>query len=175
MTVIAEGDGAASEGGPYSIGSGAAHMEIALQNLLTVGSVTVGDVPSSEPLPESLEGCFSCGVWTHTTDQCQTLDESFPFWPTASGPHWGRVPFETGPRRALKPNDGKRRLIRGEGLVARISNDYEPQLPVVWEGYSWTSGHELHGDCPVFGDSGSTSDDGRSWFQTDVLRFRRVR
>ena len=32
-----------------------------------------------------------------------------------------------------KPTDGKRRLIRGEGLVARISNDYEPQLPVVGE------------------------------------------
>ena len=28
---------------------------------------------------------------------------------------------------------GKRRLIRGEGLVARISNDYEPQFPVVGE------------------------------------------
>ena len=28
---------------------------------------------------------------------------------------------------------GKRRLIRGEGLVTRISNDYEPQLPVVGE------------------------------------------
>ena len=57
-------------------------MEIALQNLLPVGSVTAEDVSSSEALPESLEGCFSCGVWTHTTDQCQTLDESFPFMPT---------------------------------------------------------------------------------------------
>ena len=27
--------------------------------------------------------------------------------------------------------DGKRRLIRGEGLVVRISDDYRPQLPVV--------------------------------------------
>ena len=32
---------------------------------------------------------------------------------------------------APEPADGKRRLIRGEELVARISNDYEPQLPVV--------------------------------------------
>ena len=31
------------------------------------------------------------------------------------------------------PAGGKRRLIRGEGLVTRISNDYEPQLPVVGE------------------------------------------
>ena len=44
-------------------------MEIALQNLLPVGSVTEEDVSSSEPLPESLEGCFSCGMLTHTTDQ----------------------------------------------------------------------------------------------------------
>ena len=29
------------------------------------------------------------------------------------------------------PAEGKRRLIRGEGSVARISNDYRPQLPVV--------------------------------------------
>ena len=41
----------------------------------------------------------------------------------AGGPHWGRVPFETGSRGAPKPTDGKRRLIRGEGLIARISND----------------------------------------------------
>ena len=57
-------------------------MEIALQNLLPVGSVTEEEVSSSEPLPEFLEGCFSCGVLTHTTDQCQMLDESFPFLPT---------------------------------------------------------------------------------------------
>ena len=36
------------------------NMEIALQNLFPVGSVTEKDVSSSEPLPESLEGCFSC-------------------------------------------------------------------------------------------------------------------
>ena len=29
------------------------------------------------------------------------------------------------------PADGKRRLIRGEGLVARISDDYRPQRPIV--------------------------------------------
>ena len=49
------------------------------------------------------------------------------------GPHWGRVSFEIGSRGAPKPTDGKRRLIRGEGLVTRISNDYEPRLPVVGE------------------------------------------
>ena len=104
------------------------YMEIMLQNLLPVGSVTEEDVSSSEPLPESLEGCFTCGVLTHTTDQCQVLDESF-----TSGTHWRQVPFETESRGAPKPTNGKCRLIRGEGLVARISNDYELQLPVVVE------------------------------------------
>ena len=39
----------------------------------------------------------------------------------------------TGACSAPEPTEGKRRLIRGEGLVAQISNDYEPQLPVVRE------------------------------------------
>ena len=56
-------------------------IEIMLQNMLPVGSVTEEDVSSSEPLPESLEGCFSCGKLTHETDQCQALGALFPFWP----------------------------------------------------------------------------------------------
>ena len=35
------------------------------------------------------------------------------------------------PSEDLGPANGKRRLIRGEGLVTRISNNYRPQLPVV--------------------------------------------
>ena len=38
--------------------------------------------------------------------------------------------FETRADGGHRPTGGKRRLIRGEGLVARISNDYRPQLPV---------------------------------------------
>ena len=56
-------------------------MEIALHDLLPVGSVVEEGSPSSEPLAESLAGCFSCGMLTHETDQCQELDESFPFLP----------------------------------------------------------------------------------------------
>ena len=52
----------------------------------------------------------------------------------ASGTDWRTVHPGTGaPSEAPKPADGKRRLIRGEGLVARISDDYRPQLPVVWK------------------------------------------
>ena len=50
----------------------------------------------------------------------------------AGGTHWRPVHPGTGSSSgAPEPADGKRRLIRGEGLVARISNDYRPQLPVV--------------------------------------------
>ena len=56
-------------------------IEIMLQNMLPVGSVTEEDVSSPEPRPESLEGCFSCGELTHEMEQCQVLDESLPFLP----------------------------------------------------------------------------------------------
>ena len=107
-------------------------MEIALQNL---PSVVEEDGPSSEPIAESLAGCFSCGVLTHETDRCQELDESFPFLPV--GWQADRIGdeflFETWSDGGPKPTGGKRRLIRGEGLVAGISNYCGPQLPVVGE------------------------------------------
>ena len=37
------------------------------------------------------------------------------------------------PKGGHLSSSGKRRLIRGGGLVSRISNDYEPQFPVVRE------------------------------------------
>ena len=100
--------------------------------MLPVGSVVEEDSPSSEPLVESLAGCFSCGMLTHETDRCQELDESFPFLPV--GWHADRMGDEfllrPGPTEGHRPTGGRRQLIRGEGLVARISNDCIPQLPV---------------------------------------------
>ena len=84
-------------------------IEIALQNLLPVSSVVEVEGPSSEPIAESLAGCFSCGDWDHETDRFQELDELFPFLPVG----W------------------QADRIRGEGLVARISNDYGPRAPTV--------------------------------------------
>ena len=50
----------------------------------------------------------------------------------ACGKHLRPVHLGSGfSSEAQGPADGKRRLIRGEGLVARISDDYRPQLPVV--------------------------------------------
>ena len=47
-------------------------LETPIFNRFPVGTVTEED---------STEGCFSCGEWTHNTEQCQALDESFPFLP----------------------------------------------------------------------------------------------
>ena len=61
--------------------SQAGDLETLLLNWLPVGTVTEEDVVSPDPSTDSVEGCFSCGGSTHTTDQCRTLD-SFPFLPT---------------------------------------------------------------------------------------------
>ena len=110
----------------------ATDLETLLLNWLPVGTVTEEDAASPDSLSDSAEGCFSCGGLTHATDQCQTL-ESFPFLPMGwQAEHRRPVHPGTGSSsEAPGPADGKRRLIRGEGLVARISNDYRPQLPVV--------------------------------------------
>ena len=57
-------------------------LETMLLNWLPVGTVTEEKAASPNPSTVSAEGCFSCGVLTHTTDNCRTLDESFPFLPT---------------------------------------------------------------------------------------------
>ena len=52
----------------------------------------------------------------------------------AGGPYQRPVHSGTGASSgAPEPADGKRQLIRGEGLVAQISDEYEPRLPVVGE------------------------------------------
>ena len=61
--------------------SPATDLETMLLNWLPVGAVTEEDAASPDPSVDSAEGCFSCGELTHTTDQCRTLDESFPFLP----------------------------------------------------------------------------------------------
>ena len=52
-----------------------------LLNWLPVGTVTEENAASPEASTVSAEGCFSCGVLTHTTENCRTLDESFAFLP----------------------------------------------------------------------------------------------
>ena len=56
-------------------------IDILLQSMLPVGSVTEADMPPLAPRQESTAVCFSCGVLAHETEQCPVLDESFPFLP----------------------------------------------------------------------------------------------
>ena len=110
-------------------------IEILLQSMLLVGSVTEADVQPPAHRQESTAGCFSCGELDHTTERCPVLDELFPFLP----PGWraeqtdDEFLLRPPPRGAACQQAGKRRLIRGGGLVARISDVYEPQFPVVGE------------------------------------------
>ena len=82
--------------------SAVTELETMLLNWLPVGTVTEEDAASPNLSADSAEGCFSCGVLTHTTDQCQTLDESFPFLPTnrrnasETSSSWDRV-LQRGP------------------------------------------------------------------------------
>ena len=54
-------------------------INIVLQSMLPVGSVTEADVQPPAHRQESTAGCFSCGELDHATDRCPVLDESFPF------------------------------------------------------------------------------------------------
>ena len=53
-------------------------MLVAQKQQLTISRFPVRTVMEQV----STEGCFSCGEWTHNTEQCQALDESFPFLPS---------------------------------------------------------------------------------------------
>ena len=56
-------------------------LETPSLNWFPVETVTEEDITQPELLSDSTEGCFSCREWTHTMEQCQALDESFPFLP----------------------------------------------------------------------------------------------
>ena len=106
----------------------AGDLETLLLNWLPVGTVTEEDVVSPNPSTDSVEGCFSCGG---PMPDSRRFVSVFAYG-MAGGAHQKQVHSETGsPTKPPGTADGKRRLIRGEGLVARISDDYRPQLPVV--------------------------------------------
>ena len=78
-------------------------LETMLLNWLPVGTVTEEDAASPHSSADSAEGCFSCGILTHMTDQCQTLDESFPFLPTGWQAERIRDQFILGPGPQVGP------------------------------------------------------------------------
>ena len=54
-------------------------IEILLQSMLPVGSVTEENVWPPADRQEPTAGCFSCGQSGHAISRCPVLDESFPF------------------------------------------------------------------------------------------------
>ena len=111
-------------------------LETMLLNWLPVRTVTEEDAASPNPSADSAEGCFF--VWGFDPydgpmSDSRRVNSVFAYG-MAGGTHRRPVHSGTGSSSgAPKPADGKRRLIQGEGLVARISDDYRPQLPVVGE------------------------------------------
>ena len=89
-TFIADAGSVATEGDSHPVGpcsysweqrSRLTDIEILLQSMLHVGSVTEADVQPPAHRQESTAGCFSCGELDHATERCPVLDESFRFLP----------------------------------------------------------------------------------------------
>ena len=88
--------------------------------------------PRQRPIRRDWNGvvCFSCET------RCPNLDESFPFmqpgWraeKTPGGGGGGGVHYDPTPGDARPTEDGKRRLIRGEGFTSRVSSTIRSQDP----------------------------------------------
>ena len=56
-------------------------LETMLLSWLPYGTVKEDTVVPPRASTVSADGCFSCGISTHTTKNCRTLNESFPFLP----------------------------------------------------------------------------------------------
>ena len=63
----------------------------------------------------STEGCFSCGEWTHDTDTCHALDESFPFLPIGWVAERNENTFTLGPGHHQAPRAFRRETTTGPG------------------------------------------------------------
>ena len=100
--------------------SGIANIEVLLQSMLPVASVVEDNVRPPTDHQEPTAGCFSCRESGHATSRCPVLDESFPFLPL--GWRADRMDNEfvlrPPPRGGQLSSSGKRRLIRGGGLVS---------------------------------------------------------
>ena len=95
--------------------STAIDLETLLLNWIPVGTVTEEDAASPDLSSDSAKGCFSCEDLTHTTDQCQTLDESLSFLPTGwQAEHIGnQVIF--GPGSPARPGASRRETMTDPG------------------------------------------------------------
>ena len=83
--------------------SAGTELETMLLNWLPVGTITEENAASPHASAVSAEGCFSCRVMTHTTENCWTLDESFPFLPTRWQVERSGDQFILGPGSPARP------------------------------------------------------------------------
>ena len=61
--------------------SAVTELETMLLSWLPVGTVKEDTVVPPRASTVSADGCFSCGISTHTTENCRTLNKSFLFLP----------------------------------------------------------------------------------------------
>ena len=135
--------------------SGTTDLEVLLQSMLPVTSVAEDSVRPPTDRLEPTTRCFSCGKADHVTPLCLVLDELFPFLP----PGWraDRKDDEFVLRPPPRGGGGqlssseKRPLIRGGGLVSRISNDDETQFSVVREDLHCPAARDMFGGCTAYG------------------------
>ena len=80
-------------------------LETVLLNWLPVGTVKEDTVVSPRASAVSADRCFSCGIWTHTTENCRTLDKSFPFLPIGWRAERVGDQFILGPGSLAGPED----------------------------------------------------------------------
>ena len=85
--------------------SAVTYLETVLLNWLPVGTVKEDTVVSPMASTVSAEICFSCRVLTHTTENCRTLDESFPFLPLGWQTERVGDQFILGPGSPAGPKD----------------------------------------------------------------------
>ena len=80
-------------------------LETVLLSWLPVGTVQEDTVVSPRASTVSADGCFSCGILTHTTENCRTLDESFQFLPIGWRAERVGDQFILGPGSPAGPED----------------------------------------------------------------------
>ena len=108
-------------------------LETVVLSWLPVGTVKEDMVVSPRASTVSADRCFSCGILTHMTENCQTLDEAFPFLPIGWRAERVGDEFILGPGSPVGPEDhemGNDDWSGEKELVAQTSNAYRSQLPM---------------------------------------------
>ena len=152
MTLGGGGRGVQTPKPTLPVKTGITDVETLLHNLLRVSPVPVLPTqPSTLRRDWSSVLCFLCGKSGHGATRCPALNEAFPFmlpdWKGGEGRQWLCYDLPSG-GSGTSPG-GKRRLIRGGGSTARISNDVRPQDHGGGEAqltFSW----DVAGEWPVF-------------------------